>query len=53
MTDYDIVLKDDWSCLKEEVLDLLYSNPNLTVHQVADITGGDYEDILWIMKTNR
>lgn len=53
MSDYEIALQDDWMEFKKEVYELLKEKPNLTVHQIADITGGDFEDILWILKTNR
>lgn len=49
MTDYRIKLQEDWNDLLEEIGNLLRKNPELTALQICDITGADYEDVLWAM----
>ena len=50
MTDYQVNLNQDWEDFCEEVKALLDENPELSVIELEDITGGDYEDVLWAYK---
>lgn len=52
-TDYQLALEDDWKEFVSEVKGLMDLNPEITVEEVIHITGGDYEDVLWAMQTNR
>lgn len=49
MTDYRIKLQEDWNDLLEEIGTLLQANPMLTALEIEEITGADYEDVLWAM----
>lgn len=49
MSDYLVNLKQDWNDLLEEIATLLQSNPELTATEIEEITGADYEDVLWAM----
>lgn len=51
--DYQLALEDDWKEFVSEVKGLMDQNPNITVEQVMYETGGDFEDVLWAMKTDR
>ena len=53
MSDYEINLKQDWEDLKAEVCQLVRTRSYLTVHEIKEITGATYEDVLWILKTDR
>lgn len=53
MSDYQVNLKQDWNDLLEEVGTLLQRNPELTAAEIEEITGADYEDVLWAMATVR
>jgi hypothetical protein len=39
----------DWNDFLVEIGSLLYSNPDLTATEIEEITGADYEDVLWAM----
>lgn len=51
--DYQQWLDLDWADFRREVQTLLKEKPGITIEEIIDITGGDYEDILWIINTNR
>lgn len=43
--DYVANLQDDWQAFVAEVADLYDTNPDLTLRDVARITGADVEDV--------
>ena len=49
MSDYLVNLKQDWNDLQEEIGSLLQAHPELTATEIEEITGADYEDVLWAM----
>lgn len=49
MSDYLVNLKQDWNDLLEEIGTLLQAHPDLTAVEICEITGADYEDVLWAM----
>lgn len=49
MSDYQVNLKQDWNDLLEEIGTLLQKHPELTAAEIEEITGADYEDVLWAM----
>lgn len=51
--DFQQNLDQDWTDFRKEVENLLKENPNLSIQEIMDITGGEYEDILWIINTKR
>lgn len=53
LNDYQLKVQEDWEEFKSEVKGLMKDNPKVTVEQVMHETGGDYEDVLWVMKADR
>lgn len=51
--DYQLYLEQDWADFRNEVENLLKENPGITIREIIDITGGDYEDVLWVINTDR
>lgn len=49
MSDYLVNLKQDWNDLLVEIGTLLQHNQELTAFEIEEITGADYEDVLWAM----
>ena len=49
MSDYLVNLKQDWNDLLEEIGTLLQQHPEFTATEIEEITGADYEDVLWAM----
>lgn len=51
--DFQQALDQDWEDFAAEVRQLLKDNPRITVEDIIEKTGGDYEDVLWAMQTSR
>lgn len=51
--DFQQALDQDWKDFAAEVRELVAKNPKITVEEIIEKTGGDYEDVLWAMQTNR
>lgn len=51
MSDYKVNLQSDWEEFSKEVRHLSRTRvPSPTVQELMDLTGGDYEDVLWALK---
>lgn len=53
MTDLQDNLLQDWIEFKNEVRELIRENPDITIQELMEKTGGEYEDVLWAARTNR